>query len=79
LKSSEDADGKKALAALTTAQRAWLAFRDAECAFVGSRTAGGSISATIVASCLAGLTDKRTDALKAYMDCPEGDLSCPVQ
>jgi uncharacterized protein YecT (DUF1311 family) len=80
LKHSDDADGslKKTLAALIAAQRAWIAFRDAECTFVGSRTTGGSINATIVASCLAGLTDKRADALKAYMDCPEGDLSCPV-
>ena len=32
---------QKTLKALITAQRAWIAFRDAECAFVGSDSVGG--------------------------------------
>jgi uncharacterized protein YecT (DUF1311 family) len=73
-----DDDLRPTLEALVAAQRAWIAFRDAECAFVGSRTAGGSVNGAIVASCLAGVTGKRTKELRAYLKCKEGDLACPV-
>ncbi len=67
-----------ALKALVAAQRAWTSFRDAECAFVGSKTTGGSINPAIMSSCLAGLTDQRVNQLKKYLNCEDGDLSCPV-
>ena len=65
-------------ASLTAAQRAWIAFRDAECAFVGSGVAGGSIQPMIVASCLEDLTHRRIKDFKTYLNCEEGDLSCPL-
>jgi len=75
---SGDADRAEIRKALVAAQRAWVAFRDAECAFVGSSTIGGTINPTIVASCRAAVTNKRIDDFKAYLKCEEGNLSCPV-
>ena len=71
----DDTDATKALVA---AQRAWIAFRDAECAFVGSKTAGGSVNPIIVAQCKAGLTDLRVKDFEYFLKRQEGDLSCPV-
>jgi uncharacterized protein YecT (DUF1311 family) len=63
---------------LVAAQRAWIAFRDASCAFAASGVEGGSIYPMILSQCLAGTTRDRTADLAAYLDCAEGDLSCPV-
>lgn len=63
---------------LVTAQKNWLAFRDTECAFVGSRSTGGSIQPMIITECRDGLTGRRVEQLKDYLHCEEGDLSCPV-
>lgn len=62
---------------LKTSQRAWLTFRDAECTFQGHWTEGGSIQPQIIASCWAKLSEERTAQLNAYLDCQEGDLTCP--
>jgi uncharacterized protein YecT (DUF1311 family) len=70
-----EADTAKALVA---AQRAWLAFRDAECTFATADVAGGSIYPMIYSGCLEGLTRKRIADLKAFLSCQEGDMSCPV-
>jgi uncharacterized protein YecT (DUF1311 family) len=70
--------GSSATQLLTKAQKAWVAFRDAECQFAGSAAAGGSIQPMIVSGCLEALTRKRTEALTAYLKCEEGDTSCPV-
>ena len=72
----DNPQGKKSL---LTAQRAWLAFRDAECTFAASGVEGGSIYPLIHNQCLADLTQKRAETLKGYLDCQEGDLSCPVR
>ena len=72
---SGDAAGK---ARLVTAQRAWIAFRDAECAFQSSGEDGGSVAPMVIADCSATLTGTRTEQLKRYLACEEGDLSCPV-
>lgn len=72
------ADSADTRTALVAAQRAWIAFREAECAFVGSRTAGGTIGPTIVASCLTDLANDRINDFKRYLKCKEGDLSCPL-
>jgi uncharacterized protein YecT (DUF1311 family) len=63
---------------LVTAQRAWVAFRDAECAFVSSPTTGGSINAMVEANCLDRVTSARANDLKAYLQCTEGDADCPL-
>lgn len=70
-----DAEAKRAL---TAAQKAWIGFRDAECAFRASGGAGGSIHSMLVAQCLSELTEARTAELEAYLACEEGDLACPV-
>jgi uncharacterized protein YecT (DUF1311 family) len=70
-----DADASKQLVA---AQKAWLEFRDAECAFSSSSASGGSIYPMIHALCLDGLTQKRIEDFNAYLNCEEGDMSCPV-
>ncbi len=62
--------------ALVAAQRAWIAFREAECALVGSKT-DGSFNTTVTTSCLTGFTDSRIKDFNRYLNCKEGDLSCP--
>ncbi|MER9658156.1 lysozyme inhibitor LprI family protein [Mesorhizobium sp. M0152] len=71
--SSDDADDKKLL---QTAQRAWITFRDAECAHSAAASAGGSIYSMEVSQCLARLTYNRIKQLAASANCEEGDASC---
>jgi len=71
----DDADKTKLL---VTAQRAWVAFRDAECAFSSSGVTGASVYPMIHSICLDGLTQTRTKDLQVYIACEEGDMSCPV-
>ncbi|MGF6176895.1 lysozyme inhibitor LprI family protein [Ensifer sp. 4252] len=71
----DDADTTKLLVA---AQRAWVAFRDAECNFSSSTVAGGSVYPFISSSCLDGMTQIRIENLKGYLKCTDGDLDCPV-
>lgn len=61
---------------LRTAQRAWIGFRDAECAFESSAVEGGSAQPMIRNSCLEALTEARTETLREHAECEEGDLSC---
>lgn len=63
---------------LVSAQRAWLVFRDAECTFSASGVTGGSAWPLVYADCLKTQNIARTQALKGYLACEEGDLSCPV-
>ncbi len=71
----DDAAKQKALA---TAQRAWIAYRDAECGFAASGVEGGSIYPMVVTDCQDELTKHRIQDFKAYLSCQEGDTSCPV-
>lgn len=71
----DNADAKKLFVA---AQRAWIAFRDAECAFQTSAVAGGSVYPMIDDNCRAALTGQRVEQFQTYLACEEGDLSCPV-
>jgi uncharacterized protein YecT (DUF1311 family) len=72
---SGDAAAKKKLVA---AQRAWIVFRDAECDFVASGTGEGSAGPMVKLGCLEDLTRSRAATVQKYLDCPEGDLSCPL-
>jgi uncharacterized protein YecT (DUF1311 family) len=63
---------------LATAEKAWIGYRDAECAFAGSSNLGGTIYPMEVSMCLEAMTKKRTAELGAYLKCGEGDLGCPV-
>lgn len=67
-----------ALKLLVKAQRAWIAYRDAECTFAASPSAQGSIYPVIYAQCLKTITDARIDAFTTYLNCEEGDMGCPV-
>ncbi|MEZ1325359.1 lysozyme inhibitor LprI family protein [Pseudomonas fluorescens] len=71
----DNPDGKKLL---VSAQRAWIGFRDAECKFSSSGVTGGSVYPWVYSSCLTGVTKVRVEALKQYLKCEEGDMSCPV-
>ncbi len=68
-------DSKKQLVG---AQRAWVAFRDAECKFSASGVEGGSVYPLIYSNCTTELTKARVQTFKQYLKCQEGDLSCPV-
>ena len=46
---------------LRAAQRAWIGFRDAECAFESSAVEGGSAQPMVRNSCLEALTETRTE------------------
>ncbi|WP_395775213.1 lysozyme inhibitor LprI family protein [Agrobacterium pusense] len=61
---SADADGKGATDALVTAQRAWVAFRDANCAVAGFQARGGSMEPMLISSCLAEMSGKRAEELR---------------
>ncbi len=63
---------------LTAAQKAWIGFRDAECALVATGAGGGSAAPMVEQGCIEDLTRKRIDVLQGYLHCPEGDLSCPL-
>ncbi|MHA3738776.1 lysozyme inhibitor LprI family protein [Pseudomonas sp. Eth.TT006] len=71
----DNPDGKKLL---VSAQRAWVGFRDAECKFSASGVEGGSVYPLIYSNCLTSVTKMRVEALKQYLKCQEGDMSCPV-
>ncbi|MDQ6436418.1 lysozyme inhibitor LprI family protein [Mesorhizobium sp. LHD-90] len=64
---------------LVAAERAWVAFRDAECAFQGGPIdQAGTIRPLVVADCRTGLTEARLKDFQGYLNCEEGDMSCPV-
>ncbi|TJV26880.1 MAG: lysozyme inhibitor LprI family protein [Mesorhizobium sp.] len=73
LTSSDDAGGKRLL---QVAQRAWITFRDAECAHSTAASQGGSIHPMAVSQCLTRLTNDRIKQLAAAANCEEGDVSC---
>ncbi|MFD1703386.1 lysozyme inhibitor LprI family protein [Methylopila henanensis] len=70
---SDDPDTKKSL---VVAQRAWVAFRDAECNLQAS--GGGSAAGMTYPICLSRLTENRIQDFKNYLKCEEGDTSCPI-
>jgi uncharacterized protein YecT (DUF1311 family) len=63
-----DGDMKGAEKALVTAQRAWIAYRDAECEARGFQARGGTMEPMLVAGCIADVTDARTKELKTLED-----------
>lgn len=62
---------------LRDAERAWIAFRDAECNFRSSGDDGGSAAVMIDVQCQAYLTNQRAEDLNKMKTCEDGDLSCP--
>ena len=64
--------------ALVAAEKAGIAFRDAECKFRADPSQEGSIWPMEHLICLRDETEARTKALSAYLHCEEGDLQCPA-
>lgn len=64
---------------LRDAQRAWIPFRDKECAFRTQPYADGSVYSSLVETCKAELTTARLGQLQHQLQCLEGDLSCVPQ
>jgi uncharacterized protein YecT (DUF1311 family) len=71
----DDADAKTLF---VQAQRDWVKFRDAECSFQTAGAAGGSAAPTLIAQCMDSLTQSRVKDFEGYLNCKEGDPSCPV-
>lgn len=60
---------------LLKAQRAWLAFRAAHCAFHASSWEGGTGHSVTVNGCEGSMTEQRTKELEKYLSCE--DAGCP--
>jgi len=73
LKKLTDADAKNLL---RDSERAWVAYRDKQCAFESSGAKGGTVQPMVLANCQWGLTDLRIKELERQASCPEGDVSC---
>lgn len=50
---------------LVRAQRAWIAYRDAQCAYEGQNFEGGSMQPMIISGCLETMTNDRIKLLEA--------------
>ncbi len=61
---------------LKAAERAWVGYRDAQCAFAGSANEGGSMQGMVVQSCARGLTERRTAELKSDLACSRNPSTC---
>ena len=57
---------------LLAAQRAWLAYRDAQCRSEGFLARGGSMHPMLVSQCKAYMTELRTEQLRVLAAGPEG-------
>ena len=71
-------DRKSWEAALRASQRAWVAFRDADCkGLVPMEWSGGTGTTTAVLGCMIQLTQERTKMLKERFAAEEGPAKVP--
>lgn len=71
---ADSSDGLGSAAdALLASQRAWLAFRDAQCAFQGYQARGGTMEPMLIYGCQAELSRQRTQQLKEQTDLMSGN------
>ena len=61
---------------LRAAERAWVAYRDAQCAFEGSEVEGGSMQPMVVDGCATTVTRQRTAALRSALACARDGAGC---
>ena len=61
---------------LRRAQKSWIAYRTATCAFESSAVQGGSAQPMVKWQCAARMTRARVVELNAIGNCREGDLAC---
>lgn len=64
MKASADPQDKERLRRLVASERAWIAYRDAECALQGASMLGGSGEPLMVLDCHYGLTRERAKRLE---------------
>jgi uncharacterized protein YecT (DUF1311 family) len=62
-----DAGNKEGEQRLRAAQRAWVAFRDAQCQLAGWEALGGSMESLLVSGCIAEMTDRRVSELQLML------------
>src|SRR5271165_2512848 len=67
-----------AVPALELAQESWVVYRDAECLFALSGSAGASIYPTNLLICKDNFTRERARRLSSYLTCREAAAECPV-
>ena len=65
-------------ALLKKSQLAWIALRDADCAFLTSGAEGGSVQPMLINQCMADKTVERESFLASLLQCEDGDQSCPL-
>lgn len=53
---------------LRNAQRAWIAFRDAECEYSSDEMRGGTFEVVLLSSCHVSMTKERADQLQDSVD-----------
>jgi uncharacterized protein YecT (DUF1311 family) len=63
-------------AMLRASEKAWLAYRDAQCKLAASGVDGGSAQPMVTANCLGDLTSARLKELNYQLTCQEGDMTC---
>lgn len=73
---SRKLDDEEAQKRLVDAERAWVAFRDAECSFDAADNLGGSLYPAVYAECLERITRARIEQLERYLRCEEGEAAC---
>jgi uncharacterized protein YecT (DUF1311 family) len=61
---------------LKAAEKAWLAYRDAECDYETAQSEGGSIHPMVETECATDKTQARIKELERQFHCDEGDTSC---
>jgi uncharacterized protein YecT (DUF1311 family) len=74
----EASEAKKWEAALRSSQRAWIAFRDAECkGLVAMEWSGGTGATSAILGCMTQMTQERTKALEERFAKPGGPARVP--
>jgi uncharacterized protein YecT (DUF1311 family) len=63
-------------ALLKDAERKWVAWRDAECAFDTNLSAGGTIHPMVETTCQTEKTNARIKELQTQIKCGDGDTMC---
>lgn len=63
---------------LRKAQELWIQYRDADCKFQSFKTSDGSVGSTVHLQCITDKTKARTAEFKTMLQCPEGDITCPL-
>lgn len=63
---------------LKNTQKKWIEYRDSDCQFQTYLSRKNSIYPMVYAYCCENKTQERVNEFKKMLDCPEGDVSCPL-